>query len=564
MSERAAVSESVKRFSQKNMHKLGESEDKQRQLREKVGKTRKFTQEEQSALSIDSKEAFKSFWEAALDAKVAFDTEHEHGARRLSKGATNLAASAYGILQDFSPMVDIVKDCGAPYGSMAIGTICFLFAVANNRGRMEDVITSTFLDIHDRLPGVSMYQHIYNENDELDQLLQSKIVDAYDSFISFCIAALNFYACGGFRRMIRALRSHSDLDEQASCVQKAVVDVRLVCEELLSKNVNAVKVSLEEVKTLNIEQQRKIEARPHSREETADNVLLPTEELQNERDFDNLEKIRKLLGLEAFSHEADLTQLDSHRRSVAAEFQQKNWYSEKTPDEQLGAVVSDPAYKEWLGSPQSRVLVLLGENYVIGASHCWVSPVALDLIAKFTASTTPDPDPCVFYLLGLREVDDTCPHVLAFLILRLLSLNKEALRNEVQFAELWADLQSYARVAESPDAPAHEVQRTLEKVALRALNLFDAGKTVWIVLDRVDKCRAAPGQRGNSQRRGGRALFETLVHLVERATVRVKVLGVVNRADWHIEEQADELGEEQEGNVVIRTFNQSEGLVEDV
>ncbi|RYO75236.1 hypothetical protein DL762_010104 [Monosporascus cannonballus] len=362
---------------------------------------------------------------------------------------------------------------------------------------MEDQIKSTFLDIHDRLPGVNIYQHIYNENDELDQLLQSKIVDAYDSFIGFCIAALDFYACGGFRRMIRALKSHGDLDEQTSRVQKAVVDVRLVCEELLSKNVNAVKINLEEVKTLNIEQQHTIEDLKHR-----------ITELQSDRDFDNLEKIRELLGLEAFSHEAHLAQLNNHRRSVAAEFQRKNWYSEKTPDEQLCVVVSDPVYKEWLDSPHSRVLVLSGENYVIGASHCWVSPVALGLIAKLMAGTTPGPDPCVFYLLGLCE-------------------------------------------------------RTLEKIARRALNMFGAGKTVWIVLDRVDKCRAASGPRGKSHRRSSRALLETLVHLVERATARVKVLGVVNRADWHVEEQADELGEEQEGNVVIRTFSQSEGLIED-
>ncbi|RYP63753.1 hypothetical protein DL769_006880 [Monosporascus sp. CRB-8-3] len=493
------VPESVKRFSQKNMDKLGESEDKQKQLRERVGKTRKFTQEEQSALSIDSKEAFEGFLEAALDAQVAFDTEHEHG------------AGTVGLWETHSPK-----------------------RVANNRGRMEDQIKSTFLDIHDRLPGVSMYQHIYNENDELDQLLQSKIVDVYDSFIGFCIAALDFYICGGFRRMIRALRSHSNLDEQASRVQKAVVN-------------------LEELKIINIEQQRTIE-----------DLKRRITGLQRDRDFDKLEKIRELLGLEAFSHKAHLAQLDSHRRNVAAEFQQKNWYSEKTPDEQLCAVVSDPAYKEWLGSPHSRVLVLSGENYVIGASHCWLSPVALDLVAKLTVCTTPNPDPCVFYLLGLREVDDTSPRVLAFLILRLLSLNKEALRDEVQLAELWADLQSYARVAESPDVPAHELQRTLEKVALRALNMFDAGKTVWIVLDRVDKCRVAPGPRGESHRRGGRAILETLVRLVERATARVKVLGVVNRADWHVEEQADELGEEGQGSVVIRTFSQSEGLVEDV
>jgi hypothetical protein len=53
-------------------------------------------------------------------------------------------------------------------------------------------------------------------------------------------------------RWISALNSNTDLDEQASGVQKAVVDVRLVCEELLSKNVNTVKLTLEEVKILNV------------------------------------------------------------------------------------------------------------------------------------------------------------------------------------------------------------------------------------------------------------------------------------------------------------------------
>ncbi len=139
--------------------------------------------------------------------------------------------------------------------------------------------------------------------------------------------------------------------------------------------------------------------------------------------------------------------------------------------------------------------------------------MALDLIAKLTADTTPNSDPCVFYLLGHREADDTGPHVLAFLILRLLNLNREALRNEVQFAELWADLHSYALVAKDPNAPTHEIQKKLEHIALAALNRFNSGKTIWIVLDRVDKCRAAPGRRGVSHRRDGRALLETMVHL---------------------------------------------------
>jgi hypothetical protein len=65
---------------------------------------------------------------------------------------------------------------------------------------MEAQITSTFGDIEDRMLGIKMYQQIYNGNDELDQQLQSKIVDAYIGFMNFCIAASDFYTCGRLRK----------------------------------------------------------------------------------------------------------------------------------------------------------------------------------------------------------------------------------------------------------------------------------------------------------------------------------------------------------------------------
>lgn len=59
---------------------------------------------------------------------------------------------------------------------------------------MERQISQTLLHIHDRLPGVKMYQQIYGDDTELGQQLQTKIVEAYDSFIRFCIEASEFYS----------------------------------------------------------------------------------------------------------------------------------------------------------------------------------------------------------------------------------------------------------------------------------------------------------------------------------------------------------------------------------
>lgn len=66
---------------------------------------------------------------------------------------------------------------------------------------MEDEISGTLLQIRDRLPGVKLYGHIYSSNDELGRMMQSKIVDAYQSFMGFCMAASQFYTQPGYREL---------------------------------------------------------------------------------------------------------------------------------------------------------------------------------------------------------------------------------------------------------------------------------------------------------------------------------------------------------------------------
>lgn len=65
---------------------------------------------------------------------------------------------------------------------------------------MEKSLASAILSIRDRLPGLKLYQHIYNEESELDQALQNQIVLAYRSFMDFCIMATKYYKGGGRRK----------------------------------------------------------------------------------------------------------------------------------------------------------------------------------------------------------------------------------------------------------------------------------------------------------------------------------------------------------------------------
>lgn len=61
---------------------------------------------------------------------------------------------------------------------------------------MEEQISTIFAEISDSLPGMRVYTNIYNDKHELDQLLQTKIVDAYKSFTTFSVAAAKFYTQG--------------------------------------------------------------------------------------------------------------------------------------------------------------------------------------------------------------------------------------------------------------------------------------------------------------------------------------------------------------------------------
>ncbi|KAK6506458.1 hypothetical protein TWF506_011366 [Arthrobotrys conoides] len=516
------------RFADHDMAVIKDSDIEQQKFRAFVDSQEKFSEEEKSTLQIDSFDAFEKFWNKTLDSRQNFEASHEHGVGRTVRTAQNFAASAYDILQHFGPLVEVVKDLGAPYGGMAIGTISFLFAIGKNRASMESQISETLLQIRDRVAGLKVYMHIYNDNHELDQLLQSKIVETYDSFVRFCIAATKYYSMGGLRRWLKAMGRPTSLLERASEVQKAIVDVRYMSEELLNKSVHM-------IKQLNINQAEEIEG-----------LKAQIKVLQEGHDGDRLFKIQTLLGLEKYSRESEIELLGKYQRNLNADFD-NNWtYLERMKEHRLEAFKNHENYRTWCHSEGSCMLILAGYNdqSAYSARHCWLSPVALHMIADLDKSE--QPDPYAFHILGLRE-PNSFPHVLLHITFQLLKLNCHALRNEAQYVELCAEIQEYQGAARNE---SNKTNILLQNVALRVLNMFDPDKTVWIILDRVDRCEKVSSL---SHRKG---LLKALAYLVENARAKVKVLAVANGYDWGVDKQVDEIKEGSCTNVVVHVDRQ--------
>ena len=100
----------------------------QDQFKQSVVSSKLFSETEKSALECDTVAKFGIFWEQANNTRMAFDRSHEKGCGLLAKRYQISAVLVHDFMDAFSPIIDVVKDFGAPYGGFAIGTISILFA----------------------------------------------------------------------------------------------------------------------------------------------------------------------------------------------------------------------------------------------------------------------------------------------------------------------------------------------------------------------------------------------------------------------------------------------------
>lgn len=220
-------------------------------------------------------------------------------------------------------------------------------------------------------------------------------------------------------------------------------------------------------------------------------------------------------------------------------------------------VYNDPEFQKWQSSKTSRLLLLSGLNDVPDAPHCWISPVALDMITDLTTTTIASkkaPDLCIFHLFGMGDEDEPYTQILVFFIHRLLCCNKPALHDQSLYDELKAELSAYLNHTNRQGRSNHGAEDLLEAILVRVLSSINANQTVWFILDRVDKCQTAADSKMHR-----RSLLRTLSRVIERSTVRLMILAVVNARDWNVEEFMYEIkGEGSEPGTMLLKYNEDE------
>ncbi|KAL0764335.1 hypothetical protein CaCOL14_013177 [Colletotrichum acutatum] len=349
----------------KDLAVLQQSDKDQKELRVFASNSKVFFPEELAILNVQSVAEFEQPWKLAIESKKRLETRRNHGIGKWKQKVQRGLSSAHDILQHIDPIIQIVQTVGAPYGCMAIGTISFLFTIAKNRDNIEDGISNILEQFRDRMAGLRVYHDIYNDVHELDQQLQSRIINGYSYFMDFCIEAARYYSTGGMSRWLKAIWGTSKvLDDRAARVTKAIFDIRYMGEELVSKNIHSLKQQ-------NIELKAAVQG------------------LQQATDNDRLNNMQDLFEVRGYSQESNFKILEKYQDDLRADFDQGTWAGlDILRGQRLKTFMKNCMdLSKWLQPSNSYMLVLAGYNEATNAKKA-LQDVVLEVLNLFKEEQT--------------------------------------------------------------------------------------------------------------------------------------------------------------------------------
>lgn len=314
--------------------------------------------------------------------------------------------------------------------------------------------------------------------------------------------------------MIASFHSNK-FNDMTETVFDRVMAIRLRCEELLNRNIAAIKQQNEGNNQVN-----------HSMQA---NIWLWHTELQRDNNTSHLIEIRTLLGLTSWTAEAHQEALKEYKLRLNRERAEETNYEQLSLGSKLRR---DPVIAEWETSGQSRLLLLVGvnnENIAQGKRYNWVSGFALELADSFASVPTSAAPVAVHVFDPIDRLHPQSIHTaLPIVLLQLLRHRQRELG--VKFAEhreaIMAAVYKFSALetSENEDDEDEDKVNALKDLAVKVVSLYERTATVYIVMDRVDICRDQDHYE----------LIRTLATIMQQAQCVVKVLLVADALGWEV------------------------------
>lgn len=107
------------------------SQAQQEQFRNTVSTSALYSKTAKAVVQFNTIEQFNNFFlEPTQNAQSDFDKDHERGPKSLARAYQSLSVKAMDFMNQFSPVLELVQACGAPYGGIAVGIVSVLFVVS--------------------------------------------------------------------------------------------------------------------------------------------------------------------------------------------------------------------------------------------------------------------------------------------------------------------------------------------------------------------------------------------------------------------------------------------------
>ena len=273
-------------------------------------------------------------------------------------------------------------------------------------------------------------------------------------------------------------------------------------------------------------------------------VLRSCVELQKGHDHDRLNEVQRLLRLDGFSEEAHRKEWDKHNEAVDKDDDLNAAMLQQMRGSKLDSFKAGEDYQSWANSERSCLLILSGYNNIsiLEVNQCWLSPIAAAAVKDFDQQKI---DPIYAYF-ALPQRGKLLYDVVAVILLQLLRRKSGTLRNERRHAELRTELGRFQQTGADED----DKVLAMERVALRVIDFFEESESLYIVVDRADRCR---DPKAVDHRK---ALLRIFVKMVEAARCKLRVLTVIDGHSWSVENHRDELGAKMDDRVIMHTEEQ--------
>ncbi|KAK4447330.1 hypothetical protein QBC34DRAFT_409876 [Podospora aff. communis PSN243] len=426
------------------------------------------------------------------NAQIEWHQKRNKGYRKFRTGAQDFTVTFDRFLKPFSGVVEIAKMADEAYGGAATKIISLFYATVKIKADNDEAILTSMQTIADRLPDAKIYEQVY-----ADGILAMMIVEAYRNVLVFAKGATEYFQGRALRRTLKSIGNPVRFPDMSEELVRNFTSIRIRAEALLSQRVAYLAVQNAE-------------------------LLSQVKILTDGQNADRARRMQKLLDRRhSYTKKARDDRLDESRRLLSL-------IAKDSPRELRQMTFLDlqghPQYQTWAAS-ESSLLFLHGCNYEgETALQSWLSLAAVDLIVDLQRGPV-----TTLVAYEMCSPQQTIQGILKSLISQLFDLQPAVLGEAEDEREIELRL---SRNQESRPTAEDDEQAGLQDYAWVLHRIIDrCNSLVYLVISRPETCR-------------GKGLWNLIQHvldLVIATTNNVKVLMVVRRELWSIEERLSDI-----------------------